>query len=279
MKQFVRSALTAISLAPIWLAGCGAEPDATGSDGVEPAPQTQNGAITDPAALGELNATVGAYLNALLTNDISSLENLVSDEVLLRAAEMDSDIAGFQIKMFDSLAGNLEAWGISEQELLEVVSVTGARTEGSSIAVDLAVDGNPIGKPFYFVTQNGEYKYNVRPAGFTNPLPDGAGAASRNTYRIENYSRIAMSFTCTSGGNVTVPKATYQNSGSLTWLAYGVKEISCADDCGWWSGSKFTHSNGTSLKCDYNTFGMDVYGWGAGAGGYQPYYWECNDRC
>lgn len=246
----------------------GANPDAVDSG----AQHENSSAITDELLIAELDEMVNLYAQALLDNDVTKIDSLVSSEVKLRAREKNSDVAGFTDKMARSLRTELStrAIDVSAGGILGLFSVISASRDGNAIVAELTLAGTEVSKPFWFVQEDGEYKLNVLAPGFTNPLPAGA-AAGRENYLIANYSHSANSISCDGSGQVAVPAASsrYPN---VCQNCYGTVYIGCDDTrCGWWTGTQFYHPS-ANRSCDYNSFGRDGY-----FDSSNRFY--CNDSC
>lgn len=257
--------------------------------GNEPSPGPSSvgeSSVVDPHVLAELEAKVNSYAQSLLINDTGYLDVIVSSEVKLRARQMDSDVRGFATKMRKSLRAELERRGIdADADLTGLLTIGNVTQEGAALRVEVSIDGVEIGKPFYFVAEDGEYKLNVKRPGFTKPLPAGA-EASRDTYRIESRRHGSTSFKCTGTATFSVPSVQLCESNCEYWVCDssgvhceqkfrdptpGVSNPKCDSTCGWWTGSTFTQGS-NSKKCDYNTWGTDVYiNWNN--------TWNCNDDC
>lgn len=265
------------------VAGCGAppndvehednsrDPDAQGNsaDGtLDPSVGNQLGheeqAIDDKELTLEIEGKFNAYAQALLDNDLELLTTIMSTEVQERVAKKGPDMGAFaeklrrsMIRHFNTMAENT----MTEGERLDVpFSVVEMRAEGDALRVEVARAGKPLAKPFYFVLEGDDYKLNLLRPGFSKPLPEGAGAAY-DTYLLKNqHSELAIG-DCAGNNPTWIPGNSQQNK-------------SCSNTCGWWSGSTFYGHWPYSLKCDWNTWGVDVY--------YHPSYsigLECNDTC
>lgn len=248
-------------------------------------PAVQESSVVDPALFAELEAKINRYAQSLLENDMGYVDALVSSEVKLRARQMSSDVRGFAVKMGKSLRAELEQRGIdANADITGLLKVDDVAEEGAALRVEVSIDGVEIGKPFYFVYEDGEYKLNVKRPGFTRPLPAGA-EASRDTCLVRSLRGANTSFKCAGTATFNVPKARRcEDVGGCGSPDYCDNSISppqcyvasvttpkCDSTCGWWTGSTFTQAS-TSKKCDYNTFGTDVYVNSNDT-------WNCNDAC
>jgi hypothetical protein len=106
-----------------------------------------------------------------------------------------------------------------------------------SATLEVAIAGARSGKPFHFVEEEGGYKLDL-------VRPDAALAGS-NTYQIKNNDFVERSFSCRGASGTIAPTGQLQGK--------------CSDTCsGFFDGTRFT-VNGTSVDCDYNSWGIDMY--------------------
>jgi hypothetical protein len=218
---------------------------------------------SDPAneqLVAELQVAFDAYTRGLLERDAQTLDGLLSIEVKKRATQMGSDVGGFADKMRASLLRQFPT--IANESTLPEFKVTSATVEGDTARAQVAFQGEALAKPFFFVSEGGQYKLNIARAGFSNPLPAGT-AASVDGYVIESQNGgYGGDMMYCNGGNVYVPVSSKRT-------------VSCVSNCGWWTGTWFNRNlEGPTLNCDYNTWGTDVYINLAYA-----YGWTCNDYC
>jgi hypothetical protein len=211
----------------------------------------------------ELQVKFNSYGRALLERDVAALEGLLSHEIKNRSTEMGSDLSGFADKMRSSMLKEFASMP-SAEAFGEEFRVSEVSKEGDAVRVRVEFQGKLLEKPFFFVFEDGEYKLNVRRAGFSTPLPEGS-AGSRDNYLIVDtapYSQGVYGNTMwCNGGTVYVPQA-------------GSAYVSCNNTCGYWfAGSTFALSLG-ERNCDYNTWGADVYISAGAPGGFY-----CNDPC
>ena len=251
------------------LVACGGAPDGEGPQTTVAAPDAetpQTKSDTDQQLRTEIETRFNAYVRALVDDDAQALEALVSNEIKQRATEMGSDLHGFRNKMFRSMEREFGAVTASPAEPL--FTVTDVQLEGNAAEVYVERQGAALPKPFYFVLEGDQYRLNLLPAGFSKPLPAGAGAGrDYDNYLIQNEwpytAGVGDTLWCNWGGDpFFVPTGM-----SVTH--------SCSNNCGWWHGATFRRP-GSSIEriCDYNTWGVDVK--------IGPFYldgWDCNDYC
>ncbi len=239
------------------LAACSAAPESE---------ETQTRSETDQQLRTEIQTRFNAYIRALVDDDTQALDAVVSEEIKQRATEMGSDLQGFRDKMFRSLEREFGA--VTESPAEPLFTVTDVQVDGNSAEVYVERQGTMLPKPFYFVLEDGEYRLNLLPPGFSKPLPEGAGAARQyDNYLIQNeyvyQFGVGMMMLCNWGGD-----AFFVQSGSSVTHP-------CSNNCGWWHGATFRRQYGEIERiCDYNTFGVDVR--------IGPFYydgWDCNDYC
>jgi len=228
--------------------------------GVMPAEDVDSSSL---ALTLELDAKFNDYAQALLDNDIETLNGTMSSEIRMRTADMGSNMRGFARKLRSSMLRQFPE--IEEgSDILGRFTVEEVREEGDAIRVEVAFDGVELPKPFYFVLEDGEYRLNLLQPGFTNALPRGFGGATRS-YLVHNNNPLnpssGVSINC-NGGILFVPPG-------------GERSISCSNTCGWFQGSTFwAYSSATGAKCDYNTWGVDVFIDDNRSNGFY-----CNDKC
>ncbi len=261
----------------IGVGGCAVEPvddtgtsedGSTGPEGVQ---------ITDPLVISELQLELDDYVQSLLVRDVVRLDRLISEEVKVRARQMNSDVNGFADRMAASLRRELE-----QQDVDPASDVTGFFTigtvvdEGSVLRVEILRNGESTGKPFYFVREAGEFKLNIKRPGFTKPLPEGA-EASRDNYRFKNDVNWSPVFSCKGTDPFALPAATWFDpcielqGGGFKCFDSGYTTKKCSSSCGWWTGTTVKQGSNTK-KCDWNTWGDDVYVDFDG-------FWHCHDEC
>jgi hypothetical protein len=207
----------------------------------------------EPALKDELRQALGSYAQALQRGDAAAVEKLISTEMRARIdergpgtdfrASLQSFVASEQRKLARSV-GSLKPSRTS-------LTVTSADmlADGSIAAIEVAVDGKPLPKPFYFTQEDSGYKLNI-------VQPD-IGLAS-TSYQVKNDDLVNRSFSC-SGGASAVVAPTQQ------------MQVACEDSCsGFFDGTTFTASAG-SATCDYNTWGVDMY--------IRSGFPVCNDPC
>jgi hypothetical protein len=186
----------------------------------------------------ELRQMLGSYAHALQSGDAATIEKLLSAELRARIDERGSGV---------DFASKLQSFVDQEQLTLarsvgvlkaprESFAITSAEVlvDGSIAAIEVAVNGQLLPKPFYFVQEDDSYKLSLIP-------PDiGIAAAS---YRVKNDDLVVRSFSC-SGASANVAP---------------LQEVraSCNDTCGIFDGTRFSASGG-SADCAYNVFGVDM---------------------
>jgi hypothetical protein len=232
-----------------------AVPSASDGDGAPPATERQ-------PLMMEARAKVDAFATALFDRDVAALETLVSTEVREHTAARGMELSTFIEKQRNALVSTLQLKE-GERAQIDVVAVV---EDGDAIRATLAVKGKELEKPFYLVRENGELAVNVAPPGFSKGAPAGTEFGSSN-YTVENDmipGNANLFLRCYAGkgrpdNTVSVPPKTS-------------RKVSCADACGWFSGTIFTDGNITR-KCDWNAWGADVI-LGVYGG---P--WVCADNC
>jgi hypothetical protein len=207
---------------------------------------------------------INLYAETLYGKDPAPLQRLLSSEVLDHMKEAGLDLAGYHAKQRASMLRTFEA-ELAKNGPSGQFSAAAVDAEGDAVRVTLAMGGQKLEKPFYFVYENGDYKLNVLRPGFSKQAPEEAALAT-DTYSIwcgrpsENPScSLACAASKTTNHFYTVPNQHHTN-------------VSCYNTCGFWHGSTFTNN----LKCDYNTWGTDVYV--TQTKGFNVSY-ECNDGC
>jgi len=189
-------------------------------------------------------AVLRQYVSSLVNRDEAALAAVVSDEILNRAAEYDGGLPAFLEKQRDSL---ISQYG-DDPNLASHVSVGQAVLDGNVVTADIGIDEVAVIKPWYFtVADDGSLKLSVVPPGFSRPRPAGATASS-------NY------LVTTVGGQVQFcATVRCSNPGHSVQVCYpgGPTQayVSCNNTCGFFTGSTFDFAG----KCDYNTWGTDVY--------------------
>jgi hypothetical protein len=221
-------------IAACTLAGCGSRPNEI--------PETME--TTTPEFAAQAEEIVNRYALGLYNRDVAVMDELLASEVLTRMKGYQGGLEGFveqQRRMMLRTFDGMEGAGMGNG--FKVTKVT--RQEGM-VAVSLSRDGAAMPRPFHFVLENGAYKLNIAPKGFSRPLPKGTGA--NNTYLVTNSASFPVWAECYQGGSVNVP-------------AYGSGTVSCPNACGrWFSGAYFDGTNwiGQTHYCDYNWWGADV---------------------
>ncbi len=258
----------------IGVGGCVVEP----ADDTEISENESSGVqVTDSLVIAELQSELDDYVQSLLARDVSRLDRIISAEVRVRAQQMNSDVAGFADKMAMSLRHELERHNIDpESDITGYFMVGTVVDEGSALRVEILRNGESTGKPFYFVREAGELKLNIKRPGFTNPLPEGA-EASRDNYRWKSDVEWRPVFSCKGTDPFRIKAATWRDH-CIPVGDYGLDCIDsayttkkCSSSCGWWTGTTIKQGT-TTKKCDWNTWGDDVYvNWND--------TWHCNDLC
>lgn len=195
----------------------------------------------EPALTDELRQALGSYAQALQSNDAATVEKLLSAE---RRARIDEREQGA-----DS-ASNLQSFVSRERRKLtrsvgtlkaprESFTVTSAEVlaDGSVAAIEVAVNGQQLPKPFYFVQEDGAYKLNIR-------QPD-IGIASSSRYRVKNGDAVPRAFRCDGMADL-LSVASQQEVRPL-----------CEDTCDG-DGTRFYAPDGAAADCDYNSWGLDM---------------------
>jgi hypothetical protein len=184
---------------------------------------------------------------ALVERDVGAFEGMVSSEVMERGAERGIDPPTLLEKQRGAL---MRTFDLEEGAFpdLEVVDV---EEQGDAVRVTLALEGQDLEKPFYFVREHGEYLLNIAPPGFSKAAPEGA-LFGKSNYTISNVNHPTSepgALSCYQGGNPTIVPA-----GST-------RKVSCGDACGFWAGSIFANAqayDGPQKYCDWNAWGADV---------------------
>jgi len=280
MKTVFNTALAAISIFAI---ACGGEDltmmeSGAGPEGLDTVPQEPSSdseealadelvgiPSTDPALADELEGKLNSYAQAVLDSDVDVLNGLMSTEVLGQLDAKGMDMGAFATKMSNSLLNTFDTMTSSSD--LGWFSVESVRIEGNAVQIEVSRQGEALGKPFYFVEEQGEYKLNLLRPGFTQPLPEGA-ARSGQLYKVRNSGSYNVEAYCTTG--------------EYEYLAPGQEgRMQCVDKCGaFFSGGRFFGNVSTPQEtvayCDYNTWGVDVF-YRLNASGL--WYPDCNDDC
>jgi hypothetical protein len=230
--------------------------------GVEDAPAAEPETAVSTAAL---QIEIDRFTEVLLSHDTKALETMMSSELAARGAERN---IGLDRVLEKQRAAMISTFDLKEGERPSFV-VKEATPEGDAVRVSLELRGEPLKKPFYFVRESGQLKLNIAPPGFSKAAPDGT-LFGRSSYQVKNQNIY---------GNPSATMTCYRSSGaaSVTVAPGGRGTISCDDTCGWWSGSTFRMSgayDGPTRKCDWNSWGDDVYINLLDVGG-----WHCNDAC
>jgi hypothetical protein len=187
---------------------------------------------------------VNRYATALFNHDVPAMDELLASEVLGRMKTYQGGLEGFveqQRRMMIRSFKGMETAGLGAG-----FTVTTITKQEGMVAARLSRNGVELFRPFHFVLEDGAYKLNIAPKGFTNRLPGGAGA--NDTYLVTNGASFPVSAVCDGGGSVNVP-------------AGGSGTVSCPNRCGrWFAGAYFDGTNwiGQTHLCDYNTWGADV---------------------
>lgn len=183
---------------------------------------------------------------ALVERDTAALEGMVSSEVMSRSAERGIPMDTLLAKQRGALMRTFEL----EEGEIPTLDVIDVQEEGDAVRVTLAAQGVELEKPFYFVEEQGSYRLNIAPPGFSKAPPEGAQFGKSN-YTIKNVNipgNANFAMTCYQGPTTVVPP----NS---------TRKMSCGDACGFWSGSLFANAeayDGPQKACDWNAWGADV---------------------
>lgn len=207
---------------------------------------------------------VDEYVGSLVRHDVATLEKIVSSEIRARSTERRIDLPSFLEKQ---RAAMMRTFDLAEGEQ-PVFEVTEVADEGEAVRVTLALRGDELKKPFYFVREDGGLKLNIAPPGFSKSAPDGT-LFGRESYAVRNQNLY---------GNPPVTISCHREDGTAGYVTVAPGErrsVDCDDTCGWWAGSTFWAAyNGPVRRCDWNFWGDDVYiNWLAYGG------WDCNDYC
>jgi hypothetical protein len=220
-------------------------------------------AVSSTAAL---QIEIDRFTDALLGHDTKTLETMMSSELVARGAERHIGLDRFLEKQRAAMISTFDLKD-GERPSFVVKEVT---PEGDAVRVSLELRGEPLKKPFYFVRESGELKLNIAPPGFSKAAPDGT-LFGRESYQVKNQNIY---------GNASATMTCYRSSGAAATVtvAPGARgTVYCDDTCGWWAGSTFRMSgayDGPTRKCDWNSWGDDVYINLLDVGG-----WRCNDGC
>jgi len=235
--KYITNAIV-LATVSVLAAACGGQPSGSGSDATS----------QDVEALkAELQSNFNAYAQAVSDRDLDLLTTLTSTEIHERANSIGMGMAGFAEKMRNSMFSTLTSMSdqapVGNQFTIENVQV-----EGNAVRVEVAHNGENIGKPFYFVKEEGAYKLNLQRPGFSQPQPEGAGA-STDAYRVRNEVNDTLRVSCSGGAYANIKP-------------YADLKIGCESKCGFFAGTRFYSplgDNSQSVKCDYNTWGVDAY--------------------
>jgi hypothetical protein len=284
MKTVFNTALAAISIFAI---ACGGEDLTTleswaGPEALDTVPQEPSSnsgealadelegiSVSDEALADELEGKLNSYALAVLDRDVDMLKGLMSTEVLGQIDAKGMDMGAFADKMSSSLLRTFDT--MTSTSDLGWFSVESMRIEGNAARVEVSRQGETLGKPFYFVDEQGEYKLNLVSPGFSRPLAEGA-AGSWNTYIVANLSPETAPAYCTTGSGANIDPN-------------GQVNLSCVDKCGAvFSGGRFFANLGQYNQrhryCDYNTWGVDAYYYLDGTAEWDlEWYVACNDNC
>ena len=113
----------------------------------------------------ELRQALGSYAYALQAGDAATIEKLLSAELRARidergsGADFASKLRGFMHREQRKLARSIGTLTASRAFL----TVTSAEmlADGSIAALEVAANGKPLPKPFYFVQEDGGYKLDL----------------------------------------------------------------------------------------------------------------------
>jgi hypothetical protein len=228
----------------------------------ETAPPAESETAVSTAAL---QLEVDRFTDVLLRHDTKTLETMISSELVARGVERHISLDRFLEKQ---RAAMMSTFDLKEGERPSFI-VTEAASEGDAVRVSMELRGEALKKPFYFVRENGQLKLNIAPPGFSKAAPDGT-LFGREKYYVKNqniYGNQPATMTCHRSGG-----------GAMVTVAAGARgTVYCDDTCGWWAGSTFQMYgayDGPTRKCDWNSWGDDVYINLLDVGG-----WRCNDTC
>jgi hypothetical protein len=230
------------------------------------APADEPAAPENAVSTAALQTEIDRFTDVLLRHDTKGLETMMSSELVARGAERHIGLDRFLEKQ---RAAMVSTFDLKEGERPSFV-VKEATSEGDAVRVSLELRGEPLKKPFYFVRESGELKLNIAPPGFSKAAPDGT-LFGRESYQVKNQNIY---------GNASATMTCYRKSGAagtVTVAAGARGTVTCDDTCGWWAGSTFQMSGsygGPQRKCDWNSWGDDVYINLLDVGG-----WRCNDTC
>lgn len=207
-----------------------------------------------PALQDELHRVLVSYAAALQSGDVAAVEELLSTELRARIAERGpgADFAA-NLRSFVDREGRKLARGTpAMRRSREPFSAGAARVlaDGSIASLEVAIDGEPLARPFYFVQEQDGYKLNI-------VAPAATLFSNTNAYQIKNNDFVERSFSCQGAAATIAPT--------------GQMQAECQDTCwGFFDGTRFT-VNGSSVDCDYNSWGIDMY--------IMSNYAVCSDPC
>ena len=240
MKKSIVCVLSCLSL--VTGAGCGAEP------------------VEAPRA--ELAQKVNRYARALLAEDEADFARVTSARVagrLHQARFQALGVQGARSPLASERAGLLRVVG-SAENFGEGFTVTGLeQVTPETVSVELAFQGQPVPKPFFFVLEGGEYKAQVKPLQEVSALGMEKFDLGWGSYRATNSSDISHTISCTPYGtdysNYKLPFSASLPKGSSV-------KLSCADQYCPGSpihdGADFHPDTALgTYVCAYQTFGAD----------------------
>ncbi|SEL34121.1 hypothetical protein SAMN05444354_105265 [Stigmatella aurantiaca] len=227
----------------------------------------------------QLETQFNRYVSALLADDSQEVQQTLSAEKLQRYANAQG--TGLDLVRFVAVVSRekdklLRTFGplVTEGVRFELLSYESLEN-GLVLKAQFAIGGNELPKPVYFVKEGEEYKINFNPpANLSQSLQE----FTYDSYRAENDGNHQQLVSCGSlqapppipGGQLVPPQSCF-----LGICTPGHTYVSCPNLCGSWAGSWFYGYRGSSYsigRCDYNTWGRDVWFDYYGNG-------RCNDSC
>jgi hypothetical protein len=214
----------------------------------------------------EFESAINRYAGAISSGDERALEDLLSSEVLTRMGSFEGGMKRFISKQKLAM---LRTLGMQRFEASKHrFEVSEIQRQGAVATMAVHLNGEPLGKRWAFVQENGRWTLNLANPGFSRGLPPEVGG--------NDWYLIEMRADTIDEGAVCCQFAVdgRYNCGPVKPGTTGY--MSCLNMCGFFTGGLFS-TEGTHLRwrgsnhCDYNTWGSDVITTGAEA--------SCNDPC
>jgi hypothetical protein len=213
---------------------------------------------------------VDSLIQSIFDGNTNILSKILSNEVLSRLHEQRIDLRSFANKQRHVIIKTLRLPDNGAPKL----TVKEAMQMGGTLRLALEFSGRLLDKYLYLDLRNDEFRVSFHRPGFNSARQRNIVFAT-DSYKVETFCVLpnCAGFTATDISCYAGKNAQGQELSNTVNIKNGdVKSLTCENTCGRWSGGTFWKEAGSTLQCDWNTWGADVIVSELGN-------WACNDPC